>query len=286
MQTPYSGRYINLDRSTGRRDKIEQQLRHLGIDHAYRRFPAIDGLQSAENAGTISPREYGCFASHAQLLKEGSSAGTHLHVLEDDALLSAEFVPVISKLIGHGVLNQFDILFTDVFVPLDPYQINMYERIRRENTRMDAATGQEILKDIAVFDLRNRVWACTSSYVVAHRSVERIADLLGNMLVAGPKSPIDLVLRQFVNSGVLKAAVTLPFVTSIDLSLDLQSTVREMDLNHVARSILRHTLCLRPDWALIQDVVQRHFSPASRDRRRDAIGKILEFAVFGDLKRY
>jgi GR25 family glycosyltransferase involved in LPS biosynthesis len=286
MQTPYSGRYINLDRSAGRRDKLEKQLRDLGVDQAYQRFSAVDGLTSAGATGTISPREYGCFASHTQVLKEGVGAGAHLHVLEDDALLSAEFVPAISKAIGHGLLDKFDILFTDVFVPLDPYQIHMYERVRRENTYEDSATGREILKDIAIFDLQNRVWACTSSYLVSQRSVERISVLLANMLVAGPKVPVDLALRQLVNSGVLKAAVILPFLTSIDLALDLESTVREIDLNHLARSVLRHTLCLRPDWALLREILQRHFPSANRDQRRDAIGRVLEFAVFGDLKRY
>jgi len=286
MQMPFAGRYINLDRSPARRDKLEQQLRALGIEHAYHRFCAIDGVPPGANAGAVTPREYGCFASHTTLLREGIQARTHLHVVEDDALLSADFMPVMSKLIGHGLLDKFDILFTDVFVPLDLYLINLYERVRRDNTRLDSVTGQEMLKDIAVFDLQNRVWACTSSYVVSQRSVARVSDLLGDALAAGPKVPIDLVLRHLVDSGALKAAVILPFLTSIDLSLDLDSTIRETDPNHLARSILRHMLCLRPNWTMIEEILRRHFPPTTRDRRHAAIGRILEFLVFGDLKRY
>jgi GR25 family glycosyltransferase involved in LPS biosynthesis len=288
MQLPYSGRYINLDRSADRRARLEKQLRELGIERAYSRFAAVDGSAVVDRTGTISSREYGCFASHAQVIKDACSGGTHLHVLEDDALLSPEFVPVVAGVIGQGFLDQYDILFTDVYVPPDPVRFAQYERARRENTSVDPATGREYLKSIVVFDLRNTAWACTSSYVVSRRCLGRMAELLENALSAGPAAPIDLTLRELVNSGALKAGCLVPFLTSIDLALDVDSTIHaSSDQERVTRlacNVVRQTLFVRPDWQTIGSVLHRYFPAGAPSARREAVGRIMDFVVFGDAK--
>jgi hypothetical protein len=61
--------------------------------------------------------------------------------------------------------------------------------------------------------------------VAAQRSLKRIAALPNQALRTGPSEPVDLYLRHLVNNGELKAAVCLPFVTSIDLALDRDTTI-------------------------------------------------------------
>jgi GR25 family glycosyltransferase involved in LPS biosynthesis len=282
----FSGRYINLDRSPLRRVRLEQQLRNLGIAHAYARFPAIDGTHAREDPGTISQREYGCFASHAQLLREAGSFPTHLHVLEDDALLSPEFVPAVAEVIDQGVLEEFDLLFTDLFVSWDPLQMASLERARRKNTRLDPRSGRESLTGVTVFNLHHKGLACTSSYLVARRSIERVAELLDSALVTGPSQPVDLVMRQLVDTGVLKAACLVPFVTSVALEVAAGSTVHGAlvgaELSRLACTVLRHTLFVRPDWAAIERILTQYFPPEEPSPRGYAIGRIMQFLASGN----
>lgn len=290
MQIPYSGRYINLDRSIDRRKRIERQLHELGIEHAYSRFSAIDGLRATGAPGTISSREYGCFASHAQLIKEACSARVHLHALEDDALLSPEFFPVVANLIGRGILDQFDILFTDVFVSWNASEIEPYERARRTHTFIDPYTGQESLKGVTIFDLRHRGWAATSSYVVSQRSLGLIAELLDKAMAARPTRPVDLVLRDLVDAGVLRAACIVPFVTSIHLTPDTHSTVHGgadgPNMSRLACAVIRQTLFVRPDWPSIDRILEQYFPPEAPSPRRQAVGRMMDFAVFGNARSF
>jgi GR25 family glycosyltransferase involved in LPS biosynthesis len=286
MRIPFSGRYINLDCSTQRRGKLEQQLRDLNIEEVYSRFSAVDGSCVTRGAGGISPREYGCFASHERLLKESCLLSTHLHVLEDDALLAPEFVPVIGQVISQGVLDEFDLLFTDIYVSWDPLQIASLERTRRKNIDVDPNTGHESLKGVTVFDLKGKGLACTSSYVVSQRSLARVAELLARAVSAGPTVPVDLVLRQLVDTGQLKAACTVPFVTSLDLGLAAGSTIHGdlsgPELSRLACAVVRHTFFVRPDWEMVYRILQRYFPPEDRNPRRRVISQLMEFLVSGN----
>jgi len=290
MQLPFYGRYINLDRSRRRRAALEQQLRALGIERAYARFQAVDGARISGRRGAISAREYGCFASHAQLIKEACSTPAHLHVLEDDALLSPEFAPVVSQLLNRGVLDEFDLLYTDVFVSWDPLQIASLERARRRNTGIDRRTGQESLQGVTVFDLRNKGMACTSSYLVARRSLQRVAELLDSAMVAGPDRPVDLRLRDLVDSGALKAACLVPFVTSVALDPAAASTIRGdltgPELSRLACTVLRHTFFVRPDWATIDRILERYFPPAELTPRRRAVSRLTDFLTSGNAQAF
>jgi len=290
MQLPFYGRYINLDRSRRRRAALEQQLRALGIERAYARFQAVDGARISGRRGAISAREYGCFASHAQLIKEACSTPAHLHVLEDDALLSPEFAPVVSQLLNRGVLDEFDLLYTDVFVSWDPLQIASLERARRRNTWVDRRTGQESLKGVTVFDLRRKGMACTSSYLVSRRSLQRVAELLDGALVAGPDQPVDLRLRELVDSGALRAACMVPFVTSVALELATGSTIRGdlvgPELSRLACTVLRHIFFVRPDWATIDRILERYFPPAELTPRRRAVSRLTDFLTSGNAQAF
>jgi hypothetical protein len=282
-QAPFSGRYINLDASTQRRERLEQQLRALGIERAYTRFAAVDGMRTSGVPGTISRREYGCFASHARLLREACSGSQHLHVLEDDALLSPEFLPVVRGVINQGVLDEFDLLFTDVFVSWDPLQIASLERARRRHTSVDPHSGRESLTGVTVFNLHGKRLACTTSYFVAHRSLGRVAELLEGALAAGPREPVDLTLRELVDRGTLKAACVVPFVTSIALEAAAGSTIHGQligpELSRLACSLVRHTYFVRPDWQTVETIMEKYFPPPERTQRQRVVGRMMQFLI-------
>ncbi|MGB6602824.1 MAG: glycosyltransferase family 25 protein [Steroidobacteraceae bacterium] len=283
LQAPFSGRYINLDASTQRRARLEQQLHALGLAHAYARFAAVDGMRMSGAPGAISRREHGCFASHARLVREACSGSAHLHVLEDDALLSPEFLPVMRGAIDEGVLDEFDLLFTDVFVPWDPLQIASLEWARRRHICVDPDSGRESLTGASIFNLHGKRLACTSSYFVARRSLDRVAGLLESALAAGPAEPVDLTLRELVDKGTLKAACIVPFVTSVALEEATGSTIHgELlgpELSRLACSVVRHAYFVRPDWGAIESVLERYFPPQERTPRQRVVDRMMQFLI-------
>jgi hypothetical protein len=282
-QQLHVGYYVNLERSTTRRANVESQLRTLGLERTYSRFAAIEGRASAAVTGTVTSGEYGCFASHAHLLGAAAAGSQHVHVLEDDVLLSPELVPLIDSLTSRGVLDSFDLIFTDTFIPLDPSHIRCYERAYQ---RLESLNGvQGWCEEASLIDLKGLHWACTSSYIVAQRSLGRIAGFLNDALRRGPVKPVDLYLRDLVSSGQLKAAVCLPFVTSIDLELDLDTTIDRgpvsTDLSRLACNVVRHSYFVRPNQAAIRRVTERFFPSSGRTARQEAIGRMLAFSLFG-----
>jgi len=86
--TPYTGLYINLDRSPERRREFEGQLRTYNIFDRYVRLPATDGTLIQSPRATVKPGEIGCFHSHYRALLHAKPSGLPVHVVEDDALLS------------------------------------------------------------------------------------------------------------------------------------------------------------------------------------------------------
>jgi hypothetical protein len=269
LHLPYAGYYINLDRSASRRASVEGQLRALGLERTYSRFAAVEGRDAAAVAGSITSGEYGCFASHAQLLSAAAVGTRHVHVLED---------------VSRGVLDSFDLIFTDTFVPLDSAHIRCYEQAYRRHKPLGSQDA--LLREVSLIDLKGVYWACTSSYVAGQRSLKRIAALLNDALRAGPSEPVDLYLRHLVNNGELKAAVCLPFLTSIDLALDLDTTISRgavaPDLSRLACNLVRHSYFVRPDLEAIRRMTEQFFPRGVGTARGETIARMFNFAAFGE----
>jgi hypothetical protein len=284
LHLPYAGYYINLDRSASRRASVEGQLRALGLERTYSRFAAVEGRAAAAVAGSITSGEYGCFASHAQLLSAAAVGTRHVHVLEDDVLLSPELLSVMGSLVSRGVLDSFDLIFTDTFVPLDSAHIRCYEQAYRRHKPL--GSQDPLLREVSLIDLKGVYWACTSSYVAGQRSLKRIAALLNDALRAGPSEPVDLYLRRLVNNGELKAAVCLPFLTSIDLALDLDTTISRgavaPDLSRLACNLVRHSYFVRPDLEAIRRMTEKFFPVGVGTARGETIARMFNFAAFGE----
>jgi Glycosyltransferase family 25 (LPS biosynthesis protein) len=288
VQLPYTGSYINLERSSDRRASMDRQLRALGLTRQYARFEAVEGRDALTDPGSITRGEYGCFASHARLLTEAATGSCHVHVLEDDVLLSPELPVVMDGLCRRGVLDTYDLIFTDTFVPLDLAHIRFYEQAYR---RGETAAGESApFQDVSLLDLRGICWACTSSYVAARRSIGRIAALLNDALLAGPRKPIDLYLRDLVDRGELKAAVCMPFVTSIDLALDLDTTMSRgtdgPDLSRLACNIVRHSYFVRPDLEATRRTIGQYYPSSPKSGRGETIARMLDFAAFGPYRAF
>lgn len=97
---------INLDRRTDRMEKLDAQLKELGIQ--YERFSAIDGKELG-----IDPVEAGKL-SHLKVLE---SLGTEkVLILEDDALFVEDFQERFDKVMGSLPTN-WDVFYLGAWLP-------------------------------------------------------------------------------------------------------------------------------------------------------------------------
>jgi hypothetical protein len=54
--------------------------------------------------------------------------------------------------------------------------------------------------------------------------------------------PIDMVIRRLVLSGAMTAAVTCPFLTSIDLALMADSSINDPNIANLQKTLLLHNI--------------------------------------------
>jgi GR25 family glycosyltransferase involved in LPS biosynthesis len=211
----YAGYYINLDRSTDRRERIEGEIAKAGLSGRYRRFAATDGMALPSQPG-ITPGERGCFHSHMSVLEQALAVSKPLHILEDDAILSQFLAPTIRFIDGAGVLADFDIVFTETLVPPDLKVIKWMKALYDQAVAASPPGGFDPAQ-LKVIDLARHEFSMTSSYVVNPRRISTLARLCREEWENGPTLPYDLFLRREARKGRLRAACLMPFVTSIDI---------------------------------------------------------------------
>ncbi len=288
-EPPYHGLYINLDRSTARRDAMEKQLDRLGLSPFYARFPAIDGASLNSPRSTIGKGENGCFQSHYRALMSARSLGKSVHMVEDDALLSPSVRPVIEEAISQNVFEQFDVLFTDIFVP--PH-LGLLKFLKSSFDALPPARPLK-LADLKVVDLADQNFACTTSFVVGAKSIDRVLALYQQEIARGPRAPLDLFLRSAANARQLRAACLFPFITSFNLDEVAGSTLHERGEKSVEPSVvvlaaLRYSFFVDRDLALAKRYLDAATvsARAKRDEHRAFIGEALDFVLSDEFKEF
>ena len=96
------GVFINLDRSPERRAEMERQIEQIAPPYPLRRMSAIEGRQQPSCPAGLTPGQYGCWLSHLKALEQSVGDEAHLHIMEDDALISSA-LPILP-----GVVQSLD----------------------------------------------------------------------------------------------------------------------------------------------------------------------------------
>jgi GR25 family glycosyltransferase involved in LPS biosynthesis len=203
----WHGYVINLARNPARWAALSAKLVASGAADRYQRFEAVDGAAVVSDYKTdLEPGALGCWLSHERVWGLGRAAPGHLHCLEDDAEPANGLVARLSAVLTHADahLPDWDIIFTDVHVPIDvPTFRLLFEKVR--SFRQDGV--------FSLVDLRPISFAGTNSYIVNRRAVERLARLARGRWADGV--PLDLFFRRLVRGGTLRAYVTVPFLTGL-----------------------------------------------------------------------
>jgi GR25 family glycosyltransferase involved in LPS biosynthesis len=224
---PFIGRYINMDASTDRRAAMEAQFERIGLADRYARFAGADGRALDGSRSRLSPGELGCFMSHYRCLVESDVEGHHIHIVEDDVVLAPQAASLLELAIGDATPT-CDLLFTDIFVPLNTTVLfELMKEYRATGLLGQRLTAPETRMPAYVMypNLAPMPFGGATSYIVNRDARAKVIALLEEEIARGPNHPIDMVYRILVNEGRLGARCTIPFLTSIEPSSICDSTI-------------------------------------------------------------
>ena len=207
-RVPLSGRFINLDESTGRRESVERQLALTGLSEIVVRFGALRG---DGRTASITQSEVGCFRSHAQVIRESGGAGPLL-ILEDDVALPRPFHRWLRQAIDRAG-DDWDVLFL--------HQIGEFFSLSRLHAllRRKRRLGDIHSDDFDRFELLDAVrWYVSgaSAYVVSARGALRLGEALTAQEALGYPLPVDIVYQKLIREGRIVGRVLFPFIAGID----------------------------------------------------------------------
>lgn len=199
------GVYINLDRSTERRASMEDQLSQIDPGYPVHRLAAVDGSKRSDCPAGLRPAQYGCWLSHLQALRQSASADLHLHVMEDDALLSSALpaLPGAIEALEAGSGGNWDVLYLDATLVEIPDMHQMFEWAEASRSKSTVQV-RRIPPEFTVYGMH--------SYVVNSRRKRLVHDFLERHLAT--QKPIDNVMAYGIQRGHLQAYLTSPFITS------------------------------------------------------------------------
>ncbi|MDR3423860.1 MAG: hypothetical protein P4M13_02105 [Alphaproteobacteria bacterium] len=282
----YKGLYLNLDRSPERRQQIEAELARNNLA-GYVRFPATCGnALNFPNLG-LKQGEMGCFTSYFRLLDEHRASTDPLHIIEDDILLSLQTGPVLEWAIDSGNLAKYDIVYTDVSVPLLNDACQAYKNFYDATVRRDES-GKIDSVTFSVIDMRELIFASMCSFLVNPRSIGKLASLFEQALKTGAPQPIDIYIRTLCQKGEINVGCIFPFVTSIHIGSSLVSTIEKPcdESPALAANILRHSFFIGSDWNQCLDLAARHFpQPDPADTHRQIMQRLLGYSLTTDYKK-
>lgn len=197
----FSGLYINLDKRPDRRVHMEKEFARFGVSERYKRIRAI--------ADTIPG--LGCSRSHLKALDVARQIGGIVHILEDDSILSSALVPFLESDEALAVLDRYDILFLDMWIDSKKDAVDLYQSVIDSGQKVMPLTGGSV-----------RIGSM-SSYVIAPNRFGKIRRLWRRSL---DDIPIDDICNEFAKDGSLTAAVTVPFLTGVDLNHGTSSDIQ------------------------------------------------------------
>ena len=287
----YHGFYINLDQNAARRAHVENQLAAFNLQALYTRFPACAGNALNVKASRISPGVIGCFSSHYLLLKSQSNTSTHLHVVEDDVVFSPLIAKFIDSLATDGALDAWDMLYTDIFVPIEFNTLqDLSLRFRRCTTLAEDGTVNKV-ENFTTLPLKDRVFASTASYIVNKNSVGKLAALLEEAVQSGIRNPIDLFYRKHIWEGRITAACLFPFITSVDLGLSQASDIgptsnNKFESSLLATTLLRNLFFLHSKPRDLLAACASHLNCGHMDDRDKVLASICHFALSPSFQQF
>lgn len=279
----YRGVYINMKDSTDRRETLEAHLAELGLEQYYERFEAVVGRDvHQEYATQLSPGALGCGLSHDAALKRYADCGEHLHIIEDDTVLSSlvaqTFDAIEDKL-------EWDIIFTDTYMLPSPIGFNMLNRSVESFAKSRKVTLMRL------GDTNLAQFASESSYFVHRDSIGWLGELLSDYWKFSKR---DSYTTKAIVEGKIRAFITVPFLSTIS-GHALESTINDPDekqgvVDHLDfMRLLRESLYVTADVEAIHDETLAKAQQFDYTRRLEIFAEMMKYHLHfidGEIEQY
>jgi hypothetical protein len=271
------GYFINLDRAPERRSAMEAQLRQFGLADSYARFPAVDGRHLPQKASRkpISDGEIAIFRSHTELLRQAAALGDHVHVLEDDVILSPQLQPFLHFATKAGLFSVYDIVFLDWIPPPDVRILRTLKNLAKPTLAKPAASL--VPGDFRIVDVSDIYNLAAASYVVGPQSIAKVVAILDAELEAGPRIALDYFIRKEGRGGRLRVGSVIPFLTTVGIEevVDTQSGRSDDTGLAVALTLIRRGFFVGQGLVELQGMVDDFLARMEADSRRDPFGELI-----------
>jgi GR25 family glycosyltransferase involved in LPS biosynthesis len=248
----YIGFYINLDRSRERRSHMEVQLARFQVQDIYRRFAAADGNVLDLPNSRLTIGEIGCFISHYMVLRQNIGCRNHIHVIEDDTVMSDVMRFAINQLTSSDSLETYDMIFTST--GLFAKNIIECKRLFEATKIIRDSTGQVVSCNLGSIEFSSSM----NSYIVNFHSLPKILGFYEDHLHKGANTPVDLFIRTMVQQGKLRATCLFPFITT-DLPA-IESTIADRSGSSTSRlswDIVRRSFFINRDLKELMSETQK-----------------------------
>lgn len=254
----YQGAYINLDRSTGRKDAFLLSLKSAHISpQSYKRFSAIEPVSGSykRHKGLKSDGELGLYLSLISLLEEINSSSYEeiVHIAEDDSAFSCHA--------SSAIANLRNALMDTSRAKLRPDIVFLDYLLNPDLCRLILALSEEDKKQtFCLLPAEKYYMACTGSFLVRKSSAPYIAELLSRYINSSIRiAPVDIFLRNLFRGGLLKGSMISPSIGAPDWEQDL-GTLIQITADDSLRASQRSHLLLRilmseiqtPYWCAMQ----------------------------------
>ena len=220
--------FINLAGATDRRRYLEENFRTWApVSANLTRIDALDTrfVQSSGLSGRIRSSEIACLLSHRKAIVASLEDSQHSLIVEDDALFGPSTFATLPT-IPHLQDDATDLVFLSGMLG-DVSSLVGHVLLRRA-----------LLKDsrIATVDLASVAFSCADAYVVKARSKDKLLKLIDQL--GAYDTPYDLLLRNWVHAGALRAVLVFPFLTML-------SPMAEASMNGNANETMSTYIALR-----------------------------------------
>ena len=280
---------------------MDQQIAQFGLGARYQRFAALEGRSLPQRSSQMTANEIGCYSSHLAALRHLQTSGLPVHILEDDAILAPVTESIILNMIGGGILDQYDVILTDIAAPINnPAGMaalrELYESCLKPGLPPSAPRQ---FATVQVCNLAEIPFSCMASYLVAPHAVGTLIAHFETDLAQGDAQPIDMVLRRLAASGIITAGCTMPFLTGIRLSLDNPSCIRldsdgkigdgtnasQLALDMLPYELFRNIFFIDADLDQILAILDR-YAPAKTSRFDQAFDRLAARLYSPDFKYF
>jgi GR25 family glycosyltransferase involved in LPS biosynthesis len=184
---------------------------------------SADDISRSPLPGKIRDTEKACILSHQKAIAASGDDQTNSLILEDDAVPGAIGFEVLNGLL-NGDHGDVDVIFTSALVSNTDFIFNQYLLYR--NTLKS--------KQVHLLNMQGMQTAGCDSYIVCLRSKSKLLGLLEQ--IESYDVEYDLLMKQWIQEGRIKALLVFPFLTCLSsLSDTSQITQPNKDWNQFRR---------------------------------------------------